>query len=161
VDIAMAKKKKKWVRWSKDEVRLLKRLFPLGKAKRVAEKTGRALKAVQYKAYDMGLGTRQNRRWSASEIEILKRLYLIETARSIADRLGRSEETVRMKARSIGVSKAKRRLHWSEQEDALLKKLYPDPNNTKAAMAEQLGRSIYAIGVRAHRLGLKKKRRKA
>ena len=157
----MAKKKKKRrVRWSDKELRLLKRLFPKGKGRQVAEKTGRPLKAVKHKAYDMGLKTREYRRWSASEIEIVKRLYTIETARSIADRLGRSEDTVCVKARSIGVRKAEHRLPWSKQEDALLKKLYPDQENATADIAEQLGRSIYAIGVRAHRLGLKKRKRK-
>ena len=152
------RRKNNWVRWSKDEIKLLKRLFPLGKARQVAEKTGRSLKAVKQKAYDMGLGTRQNRRWSASEIEIVKRLYPIETARSIGARLGRSEKTVSVKARSIGVKKAECRLPWSTREDALLKKLYPDRKNTKADIAEKIGRSIYAIGVRAYRLGLRKRR---
>ena len=73
--------------------------------------------------------------------------------------LGRSEDTIRVKARSIGVRKGECRKPWSKQEDALLEKLYPDQKNTKADIAEQLGRSLYAIGVRAHRLGLKKKKK--
>ena len=156
----MAKKRtNNWVSWSDKELRLLKRLFPLGKINQVVEKTGRSLTAAKKKAYSMGLGTRQNKRWSASEIEIVKKLYPIATTRSIADRLGRSEDTIRVKARSIGVRKGECRKPWSKQEDALLKKLYPDQKNTKADIAEQLGRSLYAIGVRAHRLGLKKKKK--
>jgi hypothetical protein len=157
----MAKNKNPgWVSWTDKELSLLKKLFPLGKGRQVVKITGRSLTAVKKKAYSMGLGTRHNRRWSASEVEIVKKLYLIETAKSIADKLGRSEETVRAKARSIGIKKGEYRLPWSKQDDALLKKLYPDQENTKAYIAEQLGRSHYAIGVRAHRLGLKKKKRK-
>jgi len=152
------KKKRCPVLWSKAEIRLLKRLFPLGKARQVAEKTGRTLKAVKGKGYEMGLGTRTNRLWSASEIEIVKRLYRIETAKSIGDRLGRSENTVSAKARSVGVRKIERRVPWSKQEDALLKKLYLNEENPKADIAAQIGRSIYAIGVRAYRLGLKRRK---
>jgi len=41
--------------WSKDEVKLLKRLFPRGRAREIAEQTGRPLTAVRQKAYNMGL----------------------------------------------------------------------------------------------------------
>ena len=116
------------------------------------------MKAVKQKAYEMGLGTRKNRRWSASEIELLKRLYPIETTKSIAERLGRSEDTVSAKARSIGLRKIEPRLPWSKQEDALLKRLYPDPKNTTADIADQVGRSMYALGLRACRLRLKKRK---
>jgi len=39
--------KKARLAWSKDEVELLKRLFPQGRAREIAEQTGRSLKAVQ------------------------------------------------------------------------------------------------------------------
>ncbi len=42
-------KKNSWVAWSEDEVKLLKRLFPLGRAREIAEQTGRALTAVGQK----------------------------------------------------------------------------------------------------------------
>ena len=44
----MAKSKKNsWVAWSEDEVKLLKRLFPRGRAREIAEQTGRSLTAVR------------------------------------------------------------------------------------------------------------------
>jgi hypothetical protein len=152
------KRTNNWVRWSEEELRLVKELYPIGKGKQIAEKTGRTLQAVKQKAYALGLGTRRNRRWSASEIKILKRLYPIEIAKNIADKLGRSEDTVRMKARSIGVGKIEPRLPWSKQEDALLRKLYPNLKNTRADIAEQIGRSINAVALRASRLGLKNRK---
>jgi len=158
---AVAKKKKNnWVRWTKDEIRLLKRLFPRGKARDVAEKTGRPLSAVRQKAYSMGLATRQCRLWSASEIEIVKRLYPSQTAQTIANKLGRSEGTVIAKALSIGLRKTERRPPWSKQEDALLKKLYPDQENTIPDIAKQIGRSVQATRTHLSRLGLRNKKRK-
>ena len=46
--IAMAKAKKNtWVHWSDEEVRLLRRLFPKGRASEIAERIGRPLTAVR------------------------------------------------------------------------------------------------------------------
>ena len=71
----MAKRKKNsWVAWSEDEVKLLKRLFPLGRAREVAERTGRPLTAVRQKAYNLGLKTKKYRYWLANEVELLKNL---------------------------------------------------------------------------------------
>jgi len=47
--------------WSEDEVKLLKKLFPLGRAREIAEQTGRPLTAVKQKAYYMGIKTRERR----------------------------------------------------------------------------------------------------
>ncbi|MBW1945979.1 MAG: hypothetical protein JRJ51_24605, partial [Deltaproteobacteria bacterium] len=117
----MVKKKKKgWVSWSEEELKLLKRLFLLGKARQIVEKTGRPLTAVRQKAYSMGLRTRPNRLWSASEIEVVKRLYPTEATQNIADRLGRSVEAVSARAHSMGVRKTEPHgPPWSKQEDAL------------------------------------------
>ena len=145
-------------RWSKDELRLLKRLFPLGKARQIVEKTGRPLSAVKQKAYSMGLGTRENRRWSASEIKIVRTLFLTRDTQKIADRLGRTVQAVIARAGSMGIRKTKPICPpWSKREDALLKKLYRDRENTMASIAMQIGRSVSAIVGRAHILGIKRK----
>lgn len=41
--------------WSKDEVKLLKKLFPNRKTQEIAAQLGRSLKSVQMKASKMGL----------------------------------------------------------------------------------------------------------
>jgi hypothetical protein len=38
--------------WSEDEVKLLKRLFPRGRAREITKRTGRSLAAVRQRAYD-------------------------------------------------------------------------------------------------------------
>jgi hypothetical protein len=58
-------KKKTLIAWSEDEVKLLKRLFPQGRAREIAKRTGRSLEAVEHKAYYMGIRTREYRLWSA------------------------------------------------------------------------------------------------
>ena len=102
----MAKSKKNgWIAWSEDEVKLLKKLFPHGRAREIAEQTGRALTAVRQKAYSMGINTRERCLWSAKEIKLLKKLYPTENTQSIADKLGRSLQPVRHKASLLGLKK--------------------------------------------------------
>ncbi len=147
------------VPWSQDELRLLRRLFPLGKARDVAEKTERPLSAVRQKAYSLGLRTRDNRLWSASEIKTVARLYPVESARSIAGKLGRTLEAVHARAQSIGVKKAESYgpAPWSKRADDLPKKLYPDQENAKPEIAKQIGRSTAAVAGRACALGLRRR----
>ncbi len=150
-------KKNSWVAWSEDEVKLLKRLFPRGRTREIAEQTGRPLTAVRQKAYSMGIKTRERRLWSANEIKLLKKLYSSENTQSIADKLGRSSHSVVAvvdKARKIGLKKVGTAPVWSKQELTLLKKLYPD--NNVQDIANQLGRTITAVLTKAHRLGLRK-----
>jgi hypothetical protein len=149
-----AKTKKKAGRaWTKDEVKLLKRLFPQGRAREIVKRTGRSLEAVKHKAYGMGIKTRENRPWSASEIRQLKRLYPSETIQSIADKLGRSYKAVVAKAHELGLTEELR--VWSKRELNLLKRLYP--SRTAQEIAEQIGRSVHAIRKKIVKLGLRKR----
>ena len=138
--------------WSEDEVKLLKKLFPQGRAREIAKRTGRPLTAVRQKAYHMGIRTSEHRLWSAGEIRHLKRLYPSEDVQSIADKLGRSYDAVAVKARKLEIC----RQHnvWSKRELNLLKKLHP--NKTARETAEQIGRSVRAIRRGIQRFGLQK-----
>jgi hypothetical protein len=153
----MAKsKKKQLVSWSKDEVKLLKRLFPRGRAREIAEQTGRPLTAVRQKAYSMGIKTRELHPWSANEITLLKELYPTENTQSIADKLGRPVPSVTHKANSIGLKKvgiSPARV-WSKQEEILLRKMYPD--NSVPEIAKQLGHTVSMVEYKVHKLGLRK-----
>ncbi len=118
-------KKNSWVAWSEDEVKLLKKLFPRGRAREIAEKTGRSLATVRQKAYNMGINTRERRLWSANELKLLKKLYPTENTQSIADKLGRPLQSTKQMAYLIGLKKVGTARAWSRQEDTRLKKLYP------------------------------------
>ena len=52
-------KKKTLIAWSKDEVKLLKELYPDGRAEEIAERTGRPLTSVRRRAYYMGIQARE------------------------------------------------------------------------------------------------------
>ncbi len=147
-------KKKSWVAWSEDEVKLLKRLFPRGRAREIAERIGRSLTAVKHKAYSMGIKTREWRLWSANEIKLLKKLYPSENTQSIADKLGRSRISIDHKTCNIGIKKVGTARVWSRQEEALLRKLHPD--NSIRDIADQLGRTVQMVAGKAHKLGLRK-----
>jgi len=149
-------KKQKGISWSKDEVKLLKKLFPRGRAREIAEQTGRSLATVRQKAYSMGIKTRDCRLWSANEIKLLKKLYPTEDTQSIADKLGRSRFSIKQKACNISLKKAGTApvCVWSGQEEALLMKMYP--GNSVSDIANQLGRSVWSVARKAQKLGLKK-----
>jgi hypothetical protein len=149
-------KKQKGVAWSEAEVKLLKRLFPRGRAREIAEQTGRPLTAVRQKAYSMGIKTRERRLWSANEINLLKKLYPTEDTQDIADKLRRSRISINHKACNIGLKKVGIApvCVWSRQEEALLRKLHPD--NSIRDIANQLGRTVSKVAGKAHRLGLRK-----
>ena len=99
----MAKKRETpgWVSWSNDEVKLLKRLFPRGKAKQVAAITGRQLTAVRQKAYSMGMRTRSPHVWTRDEIEYLKKVYFTEDIQVLADKFNMKPHSVKHKARYV------------------------------------------------------------
>ena len=149
----MAKSKKNtWIRWSADEIKLLKKLFPKGKTRQISDQTGRAFTAVRQKAYDMGLKTRECRLWSADEIKLLQENYLKKNWRELADMFGRSSETIIRKANSIGLRKMKIYVRWKKREDMILKKFYR--NSNVIDIEKRIGRSVPSIRARAYLLGL-------
>ncbi len=84
----MAKSRKNtWILWSEDEIKLLRKLFPLGRAKEISGRIGRPLTALRQKAYHLWLKTRENRLWTANEVKLLKKHYLHKNPKSIADNL--------------------------------------------------------------------------
>jgi len=146
-------KKKAWLVWTKDEVKLLKRLFPDGRAREIAKRTGRSFAAVKQKAHRMGIKTREDHLWSTKEIRQLKRLYPSETVQSIADKLGRSYGAITGKAYELGLTQETR--VWSKRELNVLKRLYP--SKTAQEVADQIGRSVQATRMKIVILGLAKR----
>ena len=106
----MAKKKKlikgPWS-WTKDDIKLLKRLYPHGNIKKIAERLNRPLTAVRQKAYDIGMKTDVYNYWTKEELQLLKKLYANTVTKELADRLDRSAGSVKTKARQLGLRKSK------------------------------------------------------
>lgn len=92
--------------WTKEDIRLLKRLYPKGKIKKVAERLGRPLTAVRQKAYDLGLKTKKYKYWSDDELRILKKQFAETPTAELAQILERSVGTVKVKAKELGLKKS-------------------------------------------------------
>ena len=102
----MKAKKNTQVRWSKDEVRLLKKLFPKGKAREIANQIGRSVNAVRVKAHKLRLRKpNQYPVWSKKELNVLKKLYPRRTAQEIANQIGRPVQAVRGRIFRLGLKK--------------------------------------------------------
>ena len=92
--------------WTEDDIKLLKRLYPRGNTKMIAEKLCRPLTAVRQKAYDMGMKTDIYNYWTEDDLEILTRLYPNTVTDELAERFSRSAGSVKTKARQLGLRKS-------------------------------------------------------
>ena len=105
----MAKKKKlikgPWS-WTKEDIRLLKRLYPKGNIKKLAERLNRPLTAVRQKAYDIGMKSDVYNYWTKEDLQLLRKLYANTVTAEIAARLKRSAGSVKTKARQLGLKKS-------------------------------------------------------
>ena len=108
-------KKSRYRRWSEDEIKLLKSLFPRGKAGKIAEKTGRSLTAVRQKARELGL-TKRLYPWSKKDLILLKKLYPSKMAQQIADQIGRSLPAIQRRIQRLGLRK---RLRYDERHQVV------------------------------------------
>jgi hypothetical protein len=91
--------------WTEDDIKLLKKLYPRGNTKMIAEKLCRPLTAVRQKAYDMGIKTSGYKYWTEDDLEILTELYPNTGTDELARRFDRSAGSVKTKARQLGLKK--------------------------------------------------------
>jgi hypothetical protein len=109
----MAKKKKlikgPWS-WKKEDIKLLKKLYPKGNIKKLAEQLNRPLTAVRQKAYDIGMKSNVYNYWTKADLKLLRKLYSNTVTTEIASRLKRSAGSVKTKARQLGLKKSKKYL---------------------------------------------------
>jgi len=91
--------------WTKDDIRLLKQLYPHGNTKMIAEKLCRPLTAVRQKAYDMGMKTDIYKYWMEDDLKLLSNLYADTITDELAKRFGRSAGSVKTKACQLGLKK--------------------------------------------------------
>jgi hypothetical protein len=93
--------------WTKADIRLLKRMYPKGNTRKIAERLGRPLTAVRQKAYDMGLKTNIYQYWTKEDLLRLAQLYPHTPTNQLALQLGRSPGSVKTKARELDLRKTK------------------------------------------------------
>ena len=104
----MTKKKKNIYRkWSNEEIKLLKKLFPIKKTKELAEILEKTTDAVSYKAQMMGLKKVGRQKWSDNEIKLLKEIFPVKLSKEVAEILGKTVDSVSYKAQMMGLKKRK------------------------------------------------------
>jgi len=92
--------------WTEDDIKLLKRLYPRGNTRMIANKLCRPLTAVRQKAYDMGMKTDIYSYWTEDDLKLLSKLYPDTITDELAERFGRSAGSVKTKARQLGLRKS-------------------------------------------------------
>lgn len=92
--------------WTKDDIKLLKRLYPRGKTKMIAAKLCRPLTAVRQKAYDLGMKTDIYNYWTEDDLKLLAKLYPNTITDELVERFSRSAGSVKTKARQLGLRKS-------------------------------------------------------
>jgi hypothetical protein len=93
--------------WTEDDIKLLKKLYPRGNTKMIAERLCRPLTAVRQKAYDMGMKTNVYNYWTEDDLRLLTKLYPDTITDELARRFGRSAGSVKTKARQLGLKKSR------------------------------------------------------
>jgi len=92
--------------WTEDDIKLLKRLYPRGNTRMIADKLCRPLTAVRQKAYDMGMKTDIYSYWTEDDLKLLSKLYPDTITDELAQRFSRSPGSVKTKARQLGLKKS-------------------------------------------------------
>ncbi|MFH1717137.1 MAG: hypothetical protein ABIF19_07285 [Planctomycetota bacterium] len=92
--------------WTKEDIALLKELYPKGNIRMIADRLNRPLTAVRQKAYDIGMKTDIYRYWTEDDLKLLARLYANAATRELVRRLGRSAGSIKTKALQLGLRKS-------------------------------------------------------
>ena len=96
--------------WTADDIKLLKKLYPQGNTKMIAERLNKPLTAVRQKAYDMGMKTDVYQYWTEDDLELLAKLYPDMTPPELAGRFNRSEGSIKTKALQLKLRKSQKYL---------------------------------------------------
>ena len=96
--------------WTQEDIKLLKKLYPQGNIKMIAERLNRPLTAVRQKAYDMGMKTDVYQYWTDDDLKLLAKLYPDMTTQDLADKFNRSKGAVEAKAFQLKLRKSQKYL---------------------------------------------------
>ena len=92
--------------WTKEDITLLKKMYPKGNTRKIADRLGRPLTAVRQKAYDLGIKTKVYQYWRQEDIELLAKLYPDTPTKALSERFERSSGSIKIKARQLGLKKS-------------------------------------------------------
>ena len=92
--------------WTAEDIKLLKKLYPQGNIKMIAERLNRPLTAVRQKAYDIGMKTDVYQYWTEEDLKLLAKLYPDMTTQELAGKFNRSEGSIKTKALQLKLRKS-------------------------------------------------------
>ena len=151
--------------WSAEEGERLKESLGVISEETIAMVLGRTVQDVHRQIGRMGKDLVSGR-WTRDEVATLKRYFGTRTDTDLQKILGRSARSIQKMAAELNLAKDKafvKKVHgsgatrmprWTDEEVALLSKMYPDQPNQ--GIAEELGRSVKSVVSKAHDLRLKK-----
>ena len=142
-------------RWSNEEMRILRKFYPIMRVEDVARKLGKSKEATYQRAARSGI-TRAPRspKWSDAETEILRKLYPVMSVQDLVVKLGKTRPAIYQHASLNGITKCEPRqlrrkkpvrvTKWANtytaihSHDCLLyKQRVPAETRTKGVGAEQ------------------------
>ncbi|MGZ9868126.1 LAGLIDADG family homing endonuclease [Priestia endophytica] len=143
------------VRYSKNEIEILKKYYPIGGYKEVQKfLPHRNKKSISEKARALGVKT-QNQKiaYSNSEKELIKEYYPIGGAKLVQEKLGKHRhiDSIRRVASSLGVNGTT--AYFESREDEIIKTHYPK-NGYEKVLELLPHRDKSSIQQRAHKLGV-------
>lgn len=131
-------------RWTKEEIKYLKRSYQKQGAKHTAKHLNRSVPSVIAKTMRLGIVKEGFRRWNDWENRYIKRHYSDRKPQSIAKVLKRSKHAVQNRAKKLGITNKRAKL-WTEEEKEYLRKHYPDRKIQLKEIASHLNRSITSL----------------
>lgn len=146
-------------KWTKEEVELLKKVYPTKSKKELEKLFQRNMSAITFKANHLNLKRQQY--WTKKEEEYLVNNYAKYSDEELSIKLNRSIPGIRNKASRLGLRKnykKPRARPWSQKEIKKLKELYPI--SSKEDLEKIFNRSINAIRNKAFQLNIKRSKKK-
>lgn len=142
-------------RWTREENKLLKRYYKDKGPKYLSEKLGRSCDSVRLQAIKFGLKYHV-RKWEVWEDRFLKRHYHKKSNASLGRTLKRSVTAIRCRAVGLNLTNPNPK-NWSEEEDKILRELYPNRSFSVDYIAKCVNRTTGAVNKRATRLKILRK----
>lgn len=142
------------INWTKDMLRILKEEYPTKSNAEIGAMLGISARAVQWKAYWLGLKKHNSWthiEWTGKQLELLRQRFPVCSLREVAVLLGISKTMVARKAKELGLQKAAKSETRMKIEETI--KTYIGMYPFKK-IAEMCGVSARRVGKIAKEMGL-------
>jgi hypothetical protein len=143
------------MKWTNEEIELLKKLYPKEKNKILLETFGRNIDDIREKARKLGIkkiGREDS--WSEKDLLFLKENFENSSWYYLCKNLNRNEGAIFNKGASLGLKRGTYR--WTEEKDNIIKKYYG--TGDQDFLCETLNNSWQNIMARAGNIGVKRQR---